>query len=50
MRHSNFELLRIVSMAMVIIWHFVVRCMIDIPTGALITASTAHGGGGNFRL
>ena len=37
MRQSNFELLRIVSMMMVILWHFIVRCIIDIPDGALIT-------------
>lgn len=37
MRESNFELLRIVSMGMVIVWHFIVRCLIDVPTGACIS-------------
>ena len=37
MRQSNFELLRIVSMAMVLVWHFIVRSLIDIPGGADIS-------------
>lgn len=51
MRQSNFELLRIVSMMMVILWHFIVRCIIDIPDGALITEyqCTPEGmGGGQY--
>ncbi len=51
MRKSNFELLRIVSMSMVIVWHFIVRCIIDIPEGALITGgSDGTEGGGNICL
>lgn len=33
-RQSNFELLRIVSMLFVVIGHFIVRSIIDIPNGA----------------
>lgn len=36
-RFSNFELLRILSMTMVILWHFIVRTIIDVPNGAQIT-------------
>lgn len=53
MRQSNFELLRIVSMMMVILWHFIVRCIIDVPDGALITEyqCTPEGmGGGNTTM
>lgn len=37
MRESNFELLRIVSMTMIVLWHFIERCIIDIPDRALIS-------------
>ena len=52
MRQSNFELLRIVSMMMVILWHFIVRCIIDIPDRALITEyqCTPEGMGGNTTM
>lgn len=53
MRQSNFELLRIVSMAMVLVWHFIVRSLIDIPGGADISMKMfdVYGvfGGGDFN-
>lgn len=39
MRESNFELLRIVSMTMIVLWHFVERCIIDMPNRALISVA-----------
>lgn len=39
MRETNFELLRVVSMTMIVLWHFIERCIIDIPDRALISVA-----------
>lgn len=49
-RQSNFELLRIVSMLFVVIGHFIVRSIIDIPNGAEMASDRmTEMGGGNYN-
>ncbi len=49
-RQSNFELLRIVSMAMVVVWHFILKCLlVGSPDGPVVSDSLCSvEGGGNY--
>lgn len=51
-RKSNFELLRIIAMMMVIMWHFIVRCIINTVYGVQISVYQCdiNGLGGNIAL